>query len=98
MRSFWVQVGGCRQTERPLEGATQIGEDVAEQVRGDDDVEALGRRHEARRECIDVVWRERHVRILDRYLRDHLVPENCRILERVRLRGRGDAATSFTRT
>ena len=39
--SLRVQVGAGRKTEAAGDGSAEIGEDVAEQVRGDEDVEIL---------------------------------------------------------
>ena len=39
----------------PVQAGPEVGEDVAEQVRADDDVEPVRMQHEMRRQDVDVV-------------------------------------------
>ena len=65
---------------------TEVAQDVAEEVRADDDVEGVGRRHEACGKRVDVVLRELELGMARDDLGAHLVPERHPIGPRVRLR------------
>src|SRR5439155_16268181 len=69
-----------------------------EEIRRDDHVERLRMRDEAGGEGIDVVLREAHVEIVERDLRDDLVPQDRGMAQRVRFRGRGQTFRTATGT
>ena len=76
-----------------LQRGGDVGEDVAEEVRGDDDVEAVRVAHHARGEGVDEHALVADVRVLGRDLLRDLVPEHVAVARRVRLgRARHDAA------
>ena len=50
----------------PVHGGAEVGQDVAEQVRADDDVEQSGTLHEVRGQDVDVVLVDADVRIVAR--------------------------------
>ena len=74
----------------PTHRRTEIGQDVAEQVRADDDVEPIGMAHEMRGQDIDVVLVGLDVGIVARDRGEALVPERHRVDDAVRLGRRGD--------
>ena len=74
-----------------LQHGGEVGEDVAEEVRGDDDVEARRVADHARRERVDEHALVAHVRMLRRDLLGDLVPEDVAVSRSVRLRRARDA-------
>ena len=57
---------GAREPEAAGDGRRDVGEDVAERVLGQDDVDRLRRVHDRHRERVDERVVERHVRVLGR--------------------------------
>src|SRR5207302_9383978 len=62
----------------------------AEEVARDDDIKGLRRGHEPRGERVDEIARAAHVGEILRHTVDDLVPQDARVLLRVRLRSRRD--------
>ena len=82
-----------RHAHAALDRRRQVGEDVAEEVRRDDDVEAAGVAHHPRRERVDEHPLVADARELGGHLLRDLVPEHVAEARRVRLgRARHDAA------
>ena len=80
-----AEVGARGHAHAALQGRAEIGQDVAEEVRGDDDVEAVGPQHHARRERV-----HEHVLVADAgmargHLGGDLVPEHVAVARGVRL-------------
>ena len=73
----------------PVTAGPEVGEDVAEQVRADDDVEPVGVQHEVRGEDVDVVLVGPDVRILRGHRPEALVPVRHGDRDAVRLGRRG---------
>ena len=73
-RAIGVDVAARRDADRAGAGRAEIGEDVAEQVGGDDDVEAIGVHHELRGQDVDMIFVGAHVRIARRHRLDPPVP------------------------
>ena len=65
----------------------EVGEDVAEEVRADDDVEAAGLHDDLRAERVDVLLAHLHIRVARGHLAHDLVPERQRVDDAVGLRG-----------
>ena len=59
-----IDVGGGRKAEPALDGGAEVGEDVAEEIGGDDHVEAFRRHDHARGHGVDVVARDLDIGIL----------------------------------
>src|SRR5947209_112061 len=53
--AFRVDVAGRRNADRAGAGGTKVRENVAEEVRGNDDVEPIRMQHEVRGENVDVI-------------------------------------------
>ena len=54
-RALGVDVGRGGEAEAALDRRAEVGQDVAEEVGGDHDVEALGRHHHAGAHRVDMV-------------------------------------------
>ena len=97
-----IDVGRRRDADRAADRGPEIGQDVAEQIRADDDVEPVGMLHEMRGQDVDVVLVGADVRILRRHRAKALVPVRHRDRDAVRLGRRGDvlrrAASAPART
>jgi hypothetical protein len=80
-----VQVGARGEPDPPRYGAAQVGEDVAEEVVGDDHVVLLRRLHEVDARGVDVVVGGGDVRVLGRDLVEGPLPQVTGEGEHVRL-------------
>ena len=87
---------GRQDAEAPGEDRRLVGQDVAEQVLGDDDVEVGRPADEQHRARVDELVVEPHVRVLDRDLVRHPAPQP-RGREHVGLVDRGDDAAPAAR-
>ena len=87
-----IDVRARRDAKTAGDGRTDIGKDVAEQVRRDDDVERLWMRDHARRQRVDVVFAILDRRIVLPHRLGHFVPEHHRVRQRIRLGGAGEQA------
>ena len=74
----------------PVQAGPEVGEDVAEQIRRDDDVERVGLEHEQRRQDIDVELVPLDVGEVLRHRLHALVPVRHRDRDAVRLGRRGE--------
>ncbi len=83
-----VQVGAAGEAHAADHDGGQVGEDVAEEVRGDHHVEHLGRADEVHGRGVDEHGRAGDVRVIGGDLPQNIVPEHHAVLERVRF---GDA-------
>src|SRR4051812_34865711 len=84
------QVRGRCDADRAGHAGSQIGEDVAEEVGPDHDVESVRALHEMRAEDVDVELVDAHVRVLLRHRLYPLVPVGHRDGDAVRLGRRGE--------
>ena len=80
-----AEVGARRHAHAALQGGAEVGQDVAEEVGGDDHVEAVGAQHHARRERV-----HEHALVADAgmargHLGGDLVPEHVAVARGVRL-------------
>ena len=93
---------GRGHAEPALQRAADIGDDVAEQVVGDDHLILPGILHQEHRERIDVLVRGGDARIRCRDFLEHALPQRVPLLHRVALVGHADpgqaARASQTRT
>ena len=80
-----MDVAGCRHAEPALEGRAQVGDDVAEQVVGDDHFELRGVEHHVHGERIDVIVRRLDPGIGGRDFLEDALPEGVPLLHGVRL-------------
>ena len=88
-RARRVDVARGRQAQRAHQRAADVGQDVPEQVAGDDHVQLLRVEHEARRQRVHVLVLDADLGVLLAHQRDDLVPEHHGVVEGVRL-GAGD--------
>ena len=72
--AFRVDVARRRDADGAGAGGAEIGEDVAEQIGADHDVEPIGMQHEVRGEDVDVILVPLHFRIVLRHRLHALVP------------------------
>ena len=70
------------------ESGRDVGQDVAEEVRADDHVKALGIEDQQCRQCINVVLGKLDVGVLSRNLVDDLIPKREGMHDAIRLGGR----------
>ena len=83
----------ARHAHAALQRRAEVGEDVAEEIRGDDHVERVGPQHHARRERVDEDVLVADVGIARSHLGGDLVPEHVAVARGVGLgRARDDAA------
>ncbi len=80
-----AEVRARRHAHAALQRGAEVGEDVAEEIRGDDDVEAVGPQHHARRERIHEHVLVADVRIARGDLGGDLVPEHVAEARGIRL-------------
>ena len=92
MASVRVQVGRRRDADRAGAGRPQVGQDVAEQVRGHDHVEAVGVLHQVGAEDVDVEFVPGDVGIFQADGGDAFVPERHGDGDAVGFRGRRQVA------
>jgi hypothetical protein len=90
-----IDVCGWRDADGPAHGRPQIGKNVAEKIRSDDDVEPFGSLHEVRGEDVDVILVGANARIARGHFAEALVPVGHRDRDAVRLGGRGDVCFSL---
>lgn len=96
-RVVGVDVGGGRKAEAALNGGTQIGRDLAEEVGGDDDIEAFGCHDHPRGERIDMIARDLDIRVFDGELLGGLVPEEHGVFLRIGLGDGSELAVPYPR-
>ncbi len=84
-RAGRVEVGRGGESDPPRHRSGQVGEDVAEEVVGDDDVVAVGSLHEVDAGRVDMVVVTGHPGVLRRHLVDHPLPQVSGECEDVRL-------------
>jgi hypothetical protein len=94
---FGVDVARGSDSDTADDGRADVGEDVAEEVRGDDDVELRRGEHELRSEGVDVVLARVHIGILGGDVAEHLVPEGHRVDDAVRFGRRGEVPATTLR-
>ena len=87
--AFRIDVARRRDADGAGAGRTEIGEDIAEQIRADHDVEPVRMQHEVRGENVDVVLVPLHLRIILRHRLHALVPIGHRDRDAVGLGRRG---------
>ena len=80
-----VEVAAGRQADAAGDRGGEVGEDVAEQVVGDDHVEPAGVGHHVDRGRVDVLVGDRDVRVLQRHLLDQPRPQRARVGQHVGL-------------
>ncbi len=85
-----IDVGRRRDADRAADRGPEVGKNVAEQVRADDDVETVRALHEVRGEDVDVILVGANARILRRHRAKALVPVRHRDRDAVGLGRRGD--------
>src|SRR5438067_881604 len=85
-----IDVGRRRDTDRTDAGRTEIGQDVAEQIRTDEDIEPIRMAHEMRGQDVDVVLVGLDLGIVLADRGEALVPERHCMDDAVRLGRRGD--------
>ena len=74
--AFRIDVGRRRETEAADERGGQIAENVAEEIRADDDIEPLGRTDEGHRQRVDVHLVDFQFRIVFGDFRENAIPED----------------------
>src|SRR6185312_10493024 len=82
-----MDVARRRHAETALEGRTEVGHDVAEQVVGDDDLELPRVEHHVHRQRVDVIVRRLDSRVLRRDFLEHALPQRVPLLHGVALVG-----------
>ena len=88
-----AEIGARGHAHAALQGGAEVGQDVAEEVGGDDDVEAVGPQHHARREGVHEHPLVADVGVALGHGRGDLVPEHVAVARGVRLgRARDEAA------
>ena len=87
--AFRIDVARRRDADGAGAGGAEIGEDVAEQIGADHDVEPIGMQHEVRGEDVDVILVPLHFRIVLRHRLHALVPIGHRDRDAVGLGRRG---------
>ena len=85
-----VDVAGCREADAAADRRGEIGEDVAEQVVGDDDVEPAGVRHHEDRRGVHVQVVDGDVRVFGRDPVDGALPERAGVDQHVGLVHEGE--------
>lgn len=80
-----VDVAGRRDADGTRARGAQVGQDVAEQIAADDDVEDLRPLHKVRRQDVDVVLVDAHVRVALLHVLDPRVPVRHRDADAVTL-------------
>ena len=88
--AFRVDVAARRDAQAAGHGRAEIREDVAEEIRRHDHVDARRIGDHPRRQRVDVILAPRHRRVVLRHFVDHLVPQHQRIVQRVRLGRAGE--------
>src|SRR5262249_58128146 len=90
--AFRIEIGAGRNAQTALQRPTQIGQDVTEEIRTHNHIEAFRLQHEAGGKRVNMVWSHRDVRIIARDFAADLVPHDHRVLHGVRF---GRARQSF---
>jgi hypothetical protein len=85
-----VDVAAGSEPKPALDHGAEVGDDVAEHVRGDDDVEPLGVLDEPHRDGVDEVELRRDVRVAGGNVREDVPPEAVDVGEDVRFVDRSD--------
>ena len=80
-----MDVAGRRHAEPALERGSQVGDDVAEQVVGDDHLKLPGVQHQVHRQRVDVVVRRVDAGIARRRLSKYPLPQGVAVRHRVAL-------------
>jgi hypothetical protein len=83
--AFGVEVARRRHSETALKHGREVGDDVAQLVVGDDDVEHLGELDREETPRVDVLVVALHVRVLVPHLVEHTVPQVVRVRQNVGL-------------
>ena len=91
---FGVQVAAGGQAHAALDGGADVGDDIAEQVVGNDHVEPFGGVDQMQAHGVDVVVVGLHLRVFLGRLADGAVPEVPRVGEHVGLVPQGEAAAA----
>ena len=73
-----IDISARRDAEAARNGGAEVGQDVAEQVRRDDHVDAAGIRDHPRDQRVDVILAPRHRRVVLPDPIEHLVPQHHR--------------------
>ena len=89
-RAAGMDVTRRRHAQTTLQRAADVGDDVAEQVVGDDHLKLIGTLHEQHRERIDIEVRRLDVRISRREPFEDALPERVPVRHRVALVGHAD--------
>ena len=85
-----VDVGRWCHTDGAGAGRAKIRQDVAEQVRGHDNIEPVRMQHEIRCQYVDVILVDINIRIGFRHFGDSFVPIGHGDRDAIRLGGRGE--------
>jgi hypothetical protein len=83
-----IQIGRWRDTDGPSNCGTEIGEDIAKQIAGNDNIEPIGVQYEMRSQDIDMVLIGTYIGILFGNGAKALVPIRHRVDDAIRLGGR----------
>src|SRR5665647_2987114 len=89
-----VEVRARRGADRSGDRAGEVGQDVPEQVGGDDHVVVPGVQHEVGGECVDELTAKRDIRVPSDGLPHNFVPERHGMHDAVALRRRGELAAA----
>src|SRR5947208_212983 len=87
---LWVEIGAGSQSQAARNRRSQVREDVAKEIRGYNDIQALWPGDEARAQRVDQLLLVCYVRVLCRHLPEDFIPEDHIVLHAVRLGGAGD--------
>jgi hypothetical protein len=82
-----MNVAGCRHAEPTLQRPADVGDDVAEQVVGDDHLELSRVLHEQHCQRVDVEMRRLDLRIVGAHFLEHPLPQRVTVGHRVALVG-----------
>src|SRR5437763_14637685 len=85
-----VEIGARSQSQSARNRRSQVREDVAKEIRGDNDIQALWPGNKTRAQRVDQLLLVCYVRVLCRHLPENIIPEDHIVLHAVGLGGAGD--------
>src|SRR3954470_23031581 len=91
-----MQISPRRQTQSALERGAKVGDDVAEQIVGNDDVERRRVLDQQKHQCIDIKVTSLDAGILRCDLLEHPLPQRVSLRHRVALVGHADAPAAVS--
>ena len=89
MLAQWIQIGRWRYGNRSGAGRTKVGQDIAEQIAANHNVESVRHADEVRRQNIDVILVDINIRIALGHFCNARVPVRHRMDDAIRFGGGG---------